>query len=153
AEHRQRRVSPQAQHFRMADAGLLADADGNAGVGVLAVDGGNILLVQVDAGGCLGRHRHAGECEWRQGHQRQGTLLGVGHSLGLPISSTRISQTNGRPECRLPLFSNGCTAAPRGWCTLAAVLGPATSGTSRSATRWWPVPPQLLAARISFNKS
>src|SRR5690606_39962463 len=67
------------------------------------VDGGNILLVQVDAGGGLGRHRHAGECEWRQCHQRQGTLLGVSHSVGLPISSTRISSTNGRPAGRSSL--------------------------------------------------
>src|SRR3546814_6202593 len=63
----------------MADAGLLADADRHAGVGVAAVDAGNILLVQVDAVGGMGGHRHASQGQWRQGHELEGTLLGLDH--------------------------------------------------------------------------
>src|SRR5690606_23098451 len=122
------------------------------------VDGGNILLVQVDAGGGLGRHRHAGECEWRQCHQCQGTLLGVSHSVGLPISSTRISSTK-RPAMGpvFPCFlQRAAPATPRGRRILAAVLGPACAGRPRPlgtlGAMEYQRPPQLLAARTSFNE-
>src|SRR3546814_3662752 len=54
AQHGQRGVRAEAEHLRVADAGLLADTDRHAGVGVAAVDAGNILLVQVDAVGGVG---------------------------------------------------------------------------------------------------
>src|SRR3546814_3962906 len=75
----------------MADAGLLADADRHAGVGVAAVDAGNILLVQVDAVGGMGGHRHASQGQWRQGHELEGTLPGLDH-FGSPDGLDRSEE-------------------------------------------------------------
>src|SRR3546814_9866706 len=75
----------------MADAGLLADADRHAGVGVAAVDAGNILLVQVDAVGGMGGHRHASQGQWRKGHELEGTLPGLDH-FGYPRSEEHTSE-------------------------------------------------------------
>src|SRR3546814_4226225 len=89
--------------------GLLADTDRHAGVGVAAVDAGNILLVQVDAVGGVGGHRHARQGQWRHRDQLEGTLLGLDHSGSPDGLDTRPA------SCRplsLSLLSNDSTAAP-----------------------------------------
>src|SRR3546814_4896853 len=109
AQHGQRGVRAEAEHLRVADAGLLADTDRHAGVGVAAVDAGNILLVQVDAVGGVGGHRHARQGQWRHRDQLEGTLLGLDHSGSPDGLDTRPA------SCRplsLSLLSNDSTAAP-----------------------------------------
>src|SRR3546814_378935 len=139
----------------MADAGLLADADRHAGVGVAAVDAGNILLVQVDAVGGMGGHRHASQGQWRQGHELEGTLPGLDHfgsPDGLdtrPASCRPLSLSAFQREHRPPP-----RPVPPSCCCPDTRRAPDVPGPWGHRTRWGlpSILPQLLGARTSFTQ-
>src|SRR3546814_14660930 len=72
------------QQFGVAQVGPFADADRHAGLGVLAVERGHVLLLQVDAGRCLRRGRRERERQRCPDEDCERLLAGMNHDWFLP---------------------------------------------------------------------
>src|SRR3546814_13456548 len=86
------------QQFGVAQVGPFADADRHAGLGVLAVERGPVLLLQVDAGRCLRRGRRERERQRCHDEACERMLAATTHDWFLP-NGWRAAERRIGKEC------------------------------------------------------